>query len=82
MIDAIAYFISLLFLLIQSFITKYNVKRYILNKAIKNGFNNFISHEIIVCDDKHTPWINTEIKGVSQKKSNVYRYYQVTEVFK
>lgn len=83
MIDVIEYFISLLFVLTQSFITKCVVKKCIYwIKLLKTASITFFSHEIILCNDGHSPRVNTKIKGVSQKKSNVYKYYEVTEVFK
>ena len=32
------------------------------NKTILNIVSNFIPHEIIICDDRDPPWINTRIK--------------------
>ena len=34
------------------------------NKTILNIVSNFIPHEIIICDDRDPPWINTRIKSL------------------
>ena len=34
------------------------------NKTILKIFNNFISHETIICDDRDPPWFNKKIKSL------------------
>ena len=35
---------------------------HLFNRTVKNILHNFIPHEIITCDDRNTPWINSSVK--------------------
>ena len=45
---------------------------HLFNRTIKNILHNFISHEIITCDDRDPPWINT-----SRHTTSFQRLYDV-----
>ena len=40
----------------------------IFNSTILNILNNFIPHEVVVCNEKYPPWFNKKIKALIQKK--------------
>ena len=42
---------------------------HLFNRTIKNISHNFIPHEIITCDDRNPPWINSSIKRLVQDKN-------------
>ena len=43
------------------------------NKTVLNILSNFIPHELIVCDDKDSPWLNTKIKSLIHEKIKRYK---------
>ena len=40
----------------------------IFNKTVLNVLCNYISHEILKCNDKDSPWFISQIKSLLQKK--------------
>ena len=46
------------------------------NRTIKNILHNFILHEIITCNDRDPPWINSSIRRLIQDKNEAYRPFQ------
>ena len=50
--------------------TNANRKVRIFNKYVINLYNNFISHETILWDDKNLPWFNSPIKSLFQTKNS------------
>ena len=55
--------------------TSVNEKVKIFNRTILNILSNFISHEIIVFDDKDPPWLKNRIKTLIQEKNAKYKIY-------
>ena len=51
----------------------------LFNRTIKSIIRNYISHEIIVCDDKDPPWFNNNIKQLLQEKKNTYKNYILSD---
>ena len=47
---------------------------HLFNRTIKNILHNFIPHEVITCDDRDPPWINSSIKRLIQDKNEIYRH--------
>ena len=41
-------------------------------RTIKNILSSFIPHEIIICIDRHLPWINNRVKGLINEKKNTF----------
>ena len=52
-----------------------NVMVHLFNRTIKNILHNFIPHEIITCDDRDPPWINSSITVSTLKIFNPFRIY-------
>ena len=48
----------------------------LFNRTIKNILHNFIPHEIITCDDRDPPWINSSIKRLIQAKNEAYKRFK------
>ena len=48
----------------------------IFNRPILNIFNNFIPHEIILCNDRDPLWFNDEIKLLIKEKTTTYKYFR------
>ena len=46
---------------------------HLFNRTIKNILYNFIPHEIMTCDDRDPPWINSSIKLLVQDKNEAYK---------
>ena len=44
-----------------------------LSKCI---LHNFIKHEMITCDDRDPPWIDSSIRGLIQIKNEAYKYFK------
>ena len=44
-------------------------------EALLNIIHNFISHERIVCGNRDSPWINTEIKKLISERNLAYKLY-------
>ena len=44
--------------------------------TVLNILSNFISHEVIVCDDKDPPWFNGKIKSLINEKLRTYNAYR------
>ena len=59
--------------------TSVNEKVDIFNRTIFNILSNFIPHEVIVCDDKDSPWFNNRIKTLIQEKNATYKIYRHTK---
>ena len=54
----------------------------IFNRPILNIFNNFIPHEIILCNDRDPLWFNDEIKLLIKEKTTTYKYFrQIVTMF-
>ena len=49
-----------------------NDKVYLFNKKIENILSIFIPHETITFDDKHLPWINSQVKHLINEKNAIY----------
>ena len=47
----------------------------IYNKTVLNVLSNFIPHELIVCDDKDSPWFKGKIKSLINEKIRTYNAY-------
>ena len=56
--------------------TSVNEKVNIFNNTILNILSNFITHEILTCDDKDPPWFKEKVKGIIQEKSNAFKVYR------
>ena len=42
---------------------------HLVNRTIKEILRNFIPHEIIICDNRDPPWINSSIRPLIQDKN-------------
>ena len=42
----------------------------LFNKTMKNILSNYIPHEMIICDDRHPPWMNNRIKELINEKND------------
>ena len=49
---------------------------HLFNRTIKNILHNFIPHEIITCDHRDAPWINSSIKYLIQDKNEAYKCFK------
>ena len=49
---------------------------HLLNRTIKNTLHDFIPHEIITCDDRDPPWINSSIRRLIQDKNEAYKHFK------
>ena len=49
---------------------------HLFNRTIKNILHNFIPHEVITCDDRDPPWINSSIKRLIQDKNEAYKRFK------
>ena len=49
---------------------------HLFNRTIKNMLHNFIPHEVITCDDRDPPWINSSIKRLIQAKNEAYKRFK------
>ena len=56
-----------------------NEKVSILNNTINNVLSNFISLEIITCDDKKPPWFNKNIIKLIKNKNIFYKSHTANE---
>ena len=59
----------------------------IFNKTALNSQSNIISHESIICDDKETPWFNTNRKIIHKRvktykvlSKNIENIYQIEKL--
>ena len=52
-----------------------NQKIHLFNEIIKIIPCNFILHEAVTYNDRHPPWINSNIKGLIQEKNIAKKYY-------
>ena len=60
------------------FNTNVEKKVSIFSNTIKSILTNFITHQIIICDDKDRPWFNkTIIFLVQEKKDTFKKYYKI-----
>ena len=50
-------------------------KVYFFTKILLSIIQNFIPHEIIICDDRNPPWINKEIKKLMVEKDLAFKWY-------
>ena len=48
---------------------------HLFNRTIKNILHNFIPHEVITCDDRDRPWINSSIERLIQDKNEAYKRF-------
>ena len=48
---------------------------HLFNRTIKNISHNFITHEIISCEDRDPPWISS-IRRLIQDKNEVYKCFK------
>ena len=55
--------------------TSINEKVDIFNRTILSILNNFIPHEIILCDYKDPPWFNNRVKTLIQQENASYKIY-------
>ena len=53
-----------------------NVMVHLFNRTIKNILHNFVPHEIITCDDRDPPWINSSIRRSIQDKTEAYKLFK------
>ena len=53
-----------------------NYMVHLFNRTIKNILHNFIPHEIITCDDRDPPWIDSSIKRLIQDKNEAYKRFK------
>ena len=44
-------------------------------KTIKNALSNYISYDVITCDDRDPPRINKTIKRLIHQKNDVYQCF-------
>ena len=56
--------------------TSVNEKVDIFNRTIVNILSKFISHDIIVCDNKKPPWFNNTLKTLIQEKNTPDKIYR------
>ena len=49
---------------------------HLFKRTIKNILRNFIPHEIITCDDRDGPWINSSIRCLIQDKNEAYKRFK------
>ena len=47
----------------------------VLNKTVLNILSNFITHEVIVCNVKDTPFFNGKSKSLINEKFRIYNIY-------
>ena len=45
----------------------------LFNKTLLNIFHNFIPNKIVLCDDKHPPRMNNEIKNFIKRKNWLFQ---------
>ena len=55
-------------------------KVYFFTKTLPNIIQNFIPHEIIICDDRDPSWINKEIKKLMAEKNLALALFQQKHV--
>ena len=48
----------------------------LFNRTIKNMLHNFIPHEIITCDDRGPPWIDSSISRLIQDKDKASKRFK------
>ena len=48
----------------------------LFNRTIKNMLHNYIPHEIITCDDRDPPWINSYIRRLIQDKNEACKRFK------
>ena len=56
--------------------TSVSKKVVIFNNIVLNILSNFIPHETIVCDEKHPPWFNNQIKTLIQAKNTAFNTFR------
>ena len=56
--------------------TNVNEKVDTFNSTILNIPSNFISHELVVYDDKDPPWSNKKIRPLIQEKNVAFKNYR------
>ena len=49
---------------------------HLVNRTIKEILRNFIPHEIITCDNRDPPWINSSIRPLIQDKNEAYKCFK------
>ena len=49
---------------------------HLVNRTIKDILRNFIPHEIITCDNRDPPWINSSIRPLIQDKNEAYKRFK------
>ena len=49
---------------------------HLFNRTIKNILHNFIPHEIIIWDDRNSPWIDNSIRRLIQEKNEAYQRFK------
>ena len=50
-------------------------KVYFFTKTLLNIIQNFVQHEIIICDDRDPPWINKEMKKLVVENNLAFKTY-------
>ena len=48
---------------------------FLFNRTIKNILSNYILHEIVIFDDRDSPWINNRIKELINEKNDTFQCY-------
>ena len=48
---------------------------FLFNRTIKNILSNYITREIIICDDRNPPWINNRVKELLNEKNDTFQCY-------
>ena len=52
-----------------------NQKVIIFNRSVMNVFSNFVPNKFVTFNDRHTPWMRSNIKDKINYRNNIYREY-------
>ena len=52
--------------------TDVNAQVFIFSSTVLNILNNYIPHEMKICDDRDPPWMTTKIKELISQKNKLY----------
>ena len=50
-----------------------NEMAFLFNRTIKNILSNHIPHEIMICDDRYSPWTNNRVNELINEKNDTFQ---------